>query len=780
MVLPTPSETFAALEALYEASGGAQWGHAYSRNWLNPRRRFLFCQGDDGGGWYGVGCLNNALAFNASTNPVVWFSSQPKLLGTLPTQMGRLQLKGLDLSDTSASGWGTPQGLSGTLPTQFSALTFVNAKSIPKLSGTLPATYGPLAYLDVKGTSISGTITTNMLDHKTTSVIDVGHTAVSGTIPTQIGRLSQLNSLHCESSALSGTIPVQLGSNVTQLIAIHLDNANLSGTVPSELGLLGGKLTQLTLYGNRLSGTLPTQLGGLSRLQLCQFTWFQVRSPSGSSVHAWPQEDSRCNQLPPSPHAPLQVNYIKAQGGKVSNHFDCGSGSHYTAGGLPSSLNYACTGNLFCSAPPTPPPPTGPPPPSSPHQVPLDFIVVALPLTSAVVVLVAVIVCVFWRGHLRNQRDARLLIEREQELSELKGGAPLRMTVAGMSLPLREAFEKILMPQLGTESAVDGGTTSTGDDSAITGVPAQSPRSSQSKYQGQASDLTLGQPKDAALGVARFLGLPDGELAQRRARGVQSIVEEVTTHGSDEVKECLHYVLQQSAGSSPKLFANSPFPRDCDAAGLRPDRRLPSGQGMLLADFVNHPNARIAELSEAHVLALRLYSTAAFVAINAPLRDSRRSGPHPLAVTVDFLAEAIRRLRSVEADAAGRLSMSSSLATPSKSAHSELNLWRGLKDRRVPDGFEEGGGSELAPMSATSDVAVAVAYSRSSCSLLLKITTSGFVDRGVDVQFLSCFPAEAEFLYPPLTFLKPTGRREVVHMGTAEFTVIEVRPFFGS
>ena len=32
---------------------------------------------------------------------------------------------------------------------------------------------------------------------------------------------------------------------------------------------------------------------------------------------------------------------------------------------------------------------------------------------------------------------------------------------------------------------------------------------------------------------------------------------------------------------------------------------------------------------------------------------------------------------------------------------------------------------------------------------------------GADVQWLSAFPGEAEILYPPLTYLQPTGRSQV-------------------
>ena len=100
--------------------------------------------------------------------------------------------------------------------------------------------------------------------------------------------------------------------------------------------------------------------------------------------------------------------------------------------------------------------------------------------------------------------------------------------------------------------------------------------------------------------------------------------------GINAEQECLEYVLHAEAGSSDVLFSNSPYPRDCDAGGLRRDRTTASGKGMRLSDFVAHEHCVAAHLTEAHVLALRLYSTAAFKAINAPLRDHDRTEAHPL------------------------------------------------------------------------------------------------------------------------------------------------------
>ena len=101
--------------------------------------------------------------------------------------------------------------------------------------------------------------------------------------------------------------------------------------------------------------------------------------------------------------------------------------------------------------------------------------------------------------------------------------------------------------------------------------------------------------------------------------------------------------------------------RDCDARGqLLPSRRAANGRGMRLADFVAHESARAANLTEVHVAALRLYSTDAFRAINAPLRDQERFGrhePHPLPLTVAWIRDALSKLRVIEAESARRNEM---------------------------------------------------------------------------------------------------------------------------
>ena len=67
-----------------------------------------------------------------------------------------------------------------------------------------------------------------------------------------------------------------------------------------------------------------------------------------------------------------------------------------------------------------------------------------------------------------------------------------------------------------------------------------------------------------------------------------------------------------------------------------------------------------------------------------------------------------------------------------------------MKGMRVQDNFlQQGkGGTELAPMSTTSDLSVALEYSASKSALLLRLNTASFMERGADISFLSAFPAE--------------------------------------
>ena len=109
--------------------------------------------------------------------------------------------------------------------------------------------------------------------------------------------------------------------------------------------------------------------------------------------------------------------------------------------------------------------------------------------------------------------------------------------------------------------------------------------------------------------------------------------------------------------------------------------------------------------------------------------------------------------------------------------------WRGMRDLVVTRHFLESGDGELAPMSATADLDVAVRAARwrraaaraRRCS---SACTTNIMQRGAQLAFLSVTPHEKEFLYPPLTYLKPTGLTTEITFDDVTYTVIDVVPHF--
>ena len=71
---------------------------------------------------------------------------------------------------------------------------------------------------------------------------------------------------------------------------------------------------------------------------------------------------------------------------------------------------------------------------------------------------------------------------------------------------------------------------------------------------------------------------------------------------------------------------------------------------------------------------------------------------------------------------------------------------------------------------------MAIQYSASKNSVLLRLNTASFMERGADISFLSAFPGEKEVLYPPLTFLRPTGSVITTKVHDVTIHIVEVVP----
>ena len=74
--------------------------------------------------------------------------------------------------------------------------------------------------------------------------------------------------------------------------------------------------------------------------------------------------------------------------------------------------------------------------------------------------------------------------------------------------------------------------------------------------------------------------------------------------------------------------------------------------------------------------------------------------------------------------------------------------------------FMTKGGTELGCMSTSANQQIAASFAgldgdECKCPLIFKFTTKDFISVGADIRFLSVYPEEKEFLYPPLTYLRP-------------------------
>ena len=178
----------------------------------------------------------------------------------------------------------------------------------------------------------------------------------------------------------------------------------------------------------------------------------------------------------------------------------------------------------------------------------------------------------------------------------------------------------------------------------------------------------------------------------------------------------------------------------------------------------------------AAVLALRAYTTAAFASLNRPLRDLDRTDPHGFPATVSLIKEAIGKLRTVGAEG--------------DDANRTVDFFRGMRNVQNSESFLQDGVTELGVarssvrcglsvficslgsrgseqvlprgeegklepwcsdrcvcrLGHSDDVnnqrfGVAVRYANSRCSLIFKLRTESFIERGASLSYLSAFPA---------------------------------------
>jgi len=247
-----------------------------------------------------------------------------------------------------------------------------------------------------------------------------------------------------------------------------------------------------------------------------------------------------------------------------------------------------------------------------------------------------------------------------------------------------------------------------------------------------------------------------------------SVEHQWGTYGQPLCSGCKKYGLDHSTIESDfhyiQFEASSETTCDNGIRDRGRNNKGADGGGMRLDDFMKLKQAVETKLTRAHLLALRFYTSNSFTAINLALRDSDREIQHPLAAITMNVQGGIKQLRGLDADG--------------ESATAEISLWRGFTDMQVSEGFKVKGGSEYAPMSTTTDPEVAIGYAvrkgMTNGSLLMKLKTCNNLQRGAELTWLSLFPGEAETLFPPLTFLQPTGKEQTMEHKGIKLTILEV------
>ncbi len=136
---------------------------------------------------------------------------------------------------------------------------------------------------------------------------------------------------------------------------------------------------------------------------------------------------------------------------------------------------------------------------------------------------------------------------------------------------------------------------------------------------------------------------------------------------------------------------------------------------------------------------LRFYSSPSFPAVTIPLRDPARSTKHPLAAITYCIFTGIKKQLTLGTE-------------DEEAAVEEKNFWRGFSDLEISESFQKLGGTEYAPMSTSTDPAVAVGYavrkSQTDGALLMRIVTKNNLERGIVVFFCSPCPPVLVCTFP--------------------------------
>ena len=233
----------AALEALYEATGGPGWDD--NENWLTDAPL---------GEWYGV-------TTDADGRVAKLQLSYNRLSGRIPPEFTKLR----SLTFVTING----NELSGPIPPELAEMSALQHLGLAQngLTGAIPPELGDLPQLRFLGLSqnaLTGEVPPE-LANLPLYLLALEHNNLTGEIPSALGEIDGLNQLHLGWNQLTGSIPPELGA-LPRLYRLNLRENALTGPIPPELGGLQN-LEELNLSANALTGNLPAEFSRLSALE---------------------------------------------------------------------------------------------------------------------------------------------------------------------------------------------------------------------------------------------------------------------------------------------------------------------------------------------------------------------------------------------------------------------------------------------------------------------------------------------------------------------------------
>ncbi len=268
-----PAGERSALEALYAATGGANWTDG--TNWLTDAPL---------GEWYGV---TTDVAGRVTRLEL----DENGLTGAVPDALGLLtNLEWLDLGGNGLTGaipdvlglltnlellYLDENGLTGPIPDALGRLTNLRWLLLHsnELTGSIPEALGNLTnlrWLYLWGNVLTGAVPDFLGRLTNLEYVALSRNELTGSIPEALGNLTNLQWLFLNDNELTGAVPDFLG-RLTNLERLYLGGNGLTGAVPDFLGNLT-KLEELSLGRNELTGSIPEALGRLTNLRYLSFT----------------------------------------------------------------------------------------------------------------------------------------------------------------------------------------------------------------------------------------------------------------------------------------------------------------------------------------------------------------------------------------------------------------------------------------------------------------------------------------------------------------------------